>query len=113
LAEGWQPEQVRASELLEPVEPCDHVLGCGDLQGGWPLSQRLAAARSSRQPVLQLRDMAAECDSRPVCCHIQRVHHLAVKILDGALHFQRRLLGRAAVRFDQMPRAGDVVGDLR
>jgi hypothetical protein len=54
----------------------------------------------------------AECDSGPVCCHIQGVHQLAVKIVDVALRFRWRLLGMAAVRFDQMPRAGEVVGDL-
>ena len=97
---GWEPEQVRACELLEPVEPCDHALGCGDLQGGWPLSQPLAAALSSRQSVPQVRDVPAECDSGPVCCHIQRVHHLAVKILDVPLRLRGRLLGRAAARFD-------------
>jgi len=48
-----------------------------------------------------------------MCCHTQGVHHLAVKILNVALHFQGRLLGSAARRFDQMPRAGEVVGDLR
>jgi hypothetical protein len=63
--------------------------------------------------VLQVRDVPAECDSRPVCCHIQRVHQLAVKILDVALLLRGRLLGMSALRFDQMPRAGEVVGDLR
>ena len=45
---------------------------------------------------------ALECDSRPVCCHIQRVHHLAVKILDVALRFRRALAGEGgrAVRPD-------------
>jgi hypothetical protein len=41
------------------------------------------------------------------------VHQLAVKIAAVALRLRGRLLGMAAVRFDQMPRAGEVVGDLR
>jgi hypothetical protein len=63
--------------------------------------------------VVQVGDVPAECHSGPVCCHIQGVHHLAVKILDVALCFQGRWLGMAAMRFDQMPGAGEVVGDLR
>jgi hypothetical protein len=63
--------------------------------------------------VLQIGDVRAECDSGPVCCHIQGVHHLAVKILDVALLLRARLLGMSALRFDQMPCAGEVVGDLR
>ena len=63
--------------------------------------------------MLQVRDVRAQCDSRPVCGHIQGVHHLAVKILDVALRLRRLLLGWAAVLFDQKPRTEEVVGDLR
>ena len=48
-----------------------------------------------------------------MCCHIQGVHHLTVKILDVALCFRGRLLRMVVVRFDEMPRAGEDVGDLR
>jgi hypothetical protein len=114
LAEvAGQPEQVGAGELLETVEPCDHVLGCGDLQGGWPLIHQLPPAGANLQSVLHVGDVRAECDSGPVCGHIQGVHHLAVGMWGVGVRFRGRSLGRLAVALDQMPGAGEIVGDLR
>jgi hypothetical protein len=45
---GCRPGQVRRRrEVLEPVEPRDHALSGGDLQGGWPFGYWLPPALGS------------------------------------------------------------------